>query len=105
LALGATGGRILSTAVAPSWDQIGKLAAIVVLRTALNTSRARKSAIPNTRVRNGGRIGPDRSVPISSVRLAAVQIARVNADAAAVVFYLAVFTHQFPTVSSACRTR
>ncbi|RMD01861.1 DUF1622 domain-containing protein [Aquitalea palustris] len=27
---------ILSTAVAPSWDQIGKLAAIAVLRTALN---------------------------------------------------------------------
>lgn len=27
---------ILSTAVAPSWDQIGKLGAIAVLRTALN---------------------------------------------------------------------
>jgi uncharacterized membrane protein len=27
---------ILSTAVAPSWDQIGKLAAIAVIRTALN---------------------------------------------------------------------
>jgi uncharacterized membrane protein len=27
---------ILRTAVAPSWDEIGKLAAIVVLRTALN---------------------------------------------------------------------
>lgn len=30
------GADILSTAVAPSWDQIGKLAAIVVIRTALN---------------------------------------------------------------------
>ncbi|MDQ3283261.1 MAG: DUF1622 domain-containing protein [Acidobacteriota bacterium] len=27
---------ILSTAVAPTWDQIGKLAAIAVIRTALN---------------------------------------------------------------------
>jgi len=27
---------ILSTAIAPSWDQIGKLGAIAVIRTALN---------------------------------------------------------------------
>lgn len=27
---------ILSTSVAPSWDRIGKLAAIAVIRTALN---------------------------------------------------------------------
>jgi uncharacterized membrane protein len=30
------GADILSTAVAPSWDHIGKLAAIAVIRTALN---------------------------------------------------------------------
>ncbi len=30
------GADILSTAVAPSWDQIGKLGAIAVIRTALN---------------------------------------------------------------------
>ncbi|RKT46451.1 DUF1622 domain-containing protein [Thiocapsa rosea] len=30
------GADILSTAVAPSWDQLGKLAAIVVIRTVLN---------------------------------------------------------------------
>jgi uncharacterized membrane protein len=30
------GADILSTAIAPSWDQIGKLAAIAVIRTALN---------------------------------------------------------------------
>jgi uncharacterized membrane protein len=30
------GADILSTAVAPSWDQIGKLGAIAVVRTALN---------------------------------------------------------------------
>lgn len=30
------GADILSTAVAPSWDAIGKLGAIVVIRTALN---------------------------------------------------------------------
>lgn len=30
------GADILSTAIAPSWNQIGKLAAIAVIRTALN---------------------------------------------------------------------
>jgi uncharacterized membrane protein len=30
------GADILSTAVSPSWDQIGKLAAIAVIRTGLN---------------------------------------------------------------------
>lgn len=30
------GADILSTAIAPSWDEIGKLAAIAVIRTALN---------------------------------------------------------------------
>ena len=30
------GADILTTAVAPTWDQIGKLAAIAVIRTALN---------------------------------------------------------------------
>ncbi|HVZ09065.1 DUF1622 domain-containing protein [Rhodopila sp.] len=30
------GADILSTAVAPSWDAVGKLAAIAVIRTALN---------------------------------------------------------------------
>ena len=30
------GADIISTAVAPSWDQIGKLGAIAVIRTALN---------------------------------------------------------------------
>ncbi len=30
------GADILSTAVSPNWDQIGKLAAIAVIRTALN---------------------------------------------------------------------
>ena len=30
------GADILSTTVSPSWDQIGKLAAIAVIRTALN---------------------------------------------------------------------
>ena len=32
----ALGADILATAVAPSWDQIGKLGAIAVIRTALN---------------------------------------------------------------------
>jgi uncharacterized membrane protein len=36
------GADILSTAVAPSWDGIGKLAAIAVIRTALNYFLARE---------------------------------------------------------------
>jgi len=35
---------ILSTAIAPSWDQIGKLAAIAVIRTGLNYFLAREMA-------------------------------------------------------------
>ncbi len=35
---------ILSTSIAPSWDQIGKLAAIAVIRTALNYFLAREMA-------------------------------------------------------------
>jgi uncharacterized membrane protein len=30
------GADVLATAVAPSWDQLGKLAAIAIIRTALN---------------------------------------------------------------------
>jgi uncharacterized membrane protein len=37
------GADILSTAVAPSWDQIGKLGAIAVIRTALNFFLAREA--------------------------------------------------------------
>lgn len=36
------GADILSTAVAPSWDAIGKLGAIAVIRTALNFFLARE---------------------------------------------------------------
>lgn len=36
------GADILSTAVAPTWDQIGKLGAIAVIRTALNYSLMRE---------------------------------------------------------------
>lgn len=36
------GADILSTAVAPSWDQIGKLAAIAIIRTGLNFFLARE---------------------------------------------------------------
>ena len=35
---------ILSTSIAPSWDQIGKLAAIAVIRTGLNYFLAREVA-------------------------------------------------------------
>jgi uncharacterized membrane protein len=38
------GADILSTAIAPSWEQIGKLAAIAVIRTALNWFLGREMA-------------------------------------------------------------
>jgi len=47
------GADILSTAVAPTWDQIGKLAAIAVIRTALNYFLRRElhDAAPGTAAR------------------------------------------------------
>ncbi|MEK8088320.1 DUF1622 domain-containing protein [Thermithiobacillus plumbiphilus] len=38
------GADILSTAIAPSWDQIGKLGAIAIIRTALNYFLSREMA-------------------------------------------------------------
>ena len=46
---------ILSTAIAPSWDQIGKLAAIAVIRTGLNYFLAREMA---GEVRTGTDVAP-----------------------------------------------
>lgn len=42
------GADILSTAVAPSWDQIGKLGAIAVIRTALNYFLKKELSEENT---------------------------------------------------------
>jgi|SRR4051812_13915146 len=42
------GADVLATAVAPSWDDIGKLAAIAVLRTALNYFLERELKHMNT---------------------------------------------------------
>ena len=39
------GADILSTAIAPSWDKIGKLGAIAVIRTALNFFLMREIAL------------------------------------------------------------
>ena len=47
------GADILSTAVAPSWEAIGKLAAIAVIRTALNyfsAARCEKNIVGDRRV-------------------------------------------------------
>lgn len=43
------GADILSTAIAPSWDQIGKLGAIAVIRTALNYFLRREMHEPESR--------------------------------------------------------
>ena len=52
----ALAADILRTAVAPSWDEIGKLAAIAVLRTALNFFLQRE--IDGARARQDGRATP-----------------------------------------------
>ena len=53
------GADILSTAVAPSWDQIGKLGAIAVLRTALNYFLMREMQETPEKVGHGPATGPD----------------------------------------------
>ena len=45
---------ILSTAVAPSWDQIGKLAAIAIIRTALNFFLTREMSEAASGARGSG---------------------------------------------------
>lgn len=52
----ALAADILRTAVAPSWDEIGKLAAIAVLRTALNFFLQRE--IDGARARQDDRATP-----------------------------------------------
>ena len=46
------GADILSTAIAPSWDQIGKLGAIAVIRTALNYFLVREMEMEQARLGN-----------------------------------------------------
>jgi uncharacterized membrane protein len=48
------GADILGTAVAPTWDQIGKLAAIAVIRTALNYFLMREMREENRAEGGGG---------------------------------------------------
>jgi len=47
------GADILSTAIAPSWDQIGKLGAIAVIRTGLNYFLTREMREERGRADNG----------------------------------------------------
>lgn len=53
------GADILSTAIAPSWDQIGKLGAIAVIRTALNffLGREMREEAQRLELRRRGEIG------------------------------------------------
>ncbi len=44
---------ILSTAIAPSWDQIGKLGAIAVIRTALNYFLSREIKMEQQEIERG----------------------------------------------------
>jgi len=59
------GADILRTSVAPSWKEIGQLAAIVVIRTFLNyflqrelESAARRSEVPPADLLEPGRVAP-----------------------------------------------
>jgi uncharacterized membrane protein len=54
------GADILSTAIAPGWEQIGKLAAIVVIRTVLNYFLTREVETEQLRQENG-KVGADNS--------------------------------------------
>ena len=49
---------ILTTAIAPSWDQIGKLGAIAVIRTALNFFLSREMSLERAQVRRSDDDGP-----------------------------------------------
>lgn len=53
------GADILSTAVAPSWDQIGKLGAIAVIRTGLNFFLMREIQEERAGVDAGDALEPD----------------------------------------------
>lgn len=52
-------GDILRTAVAPSFEEIGQLAAIAAIRTALNYFLGREIAEEQRQVREGNGRGPD----------------------------------------------
>jgi uncharacterized membrane protein len=57
------GADILSTAIAPSWDQIGKLGAVAVIRTALNFFLTRElrdagQRVSSTSQRSDGVVDP-----------------------------------------------
>lgn len=54
------GADILSTAIAPSWEQIGKLAAIAAIRTLLNYFLTKELEIEREKEREeAGRIAPE----------------------------------------------
>src|SRR5881398_3844225 len=60
------GADVLATAVAPSWDDIGKLAAIAILRTALNYFLEKElkhmNAMRNSKHENGVANKEERAV-------------------------------------------
>src|SRR5438309_10557374 len=63
------GADILRTAVEPSWDEIGRLAAIAAIRTALNFFLQREIAEDARTLRNGHDPEGMRTVLGSAVRL------------------------------------
>lgn len=52
------GSEILGTAIAPSWDQIGKLSAVAVIRTGLNFFLSMEMKAERTVEKSGAAIGP-----------------------------------------------
>lgn len=53
------GADILSTAIAPSWEQIGKLGVIAIIRTALNYFLMQEMNEERARLREKGETDPD----------------------------------------------
>jgi uncharacterized membrane protein len=61
-----TGADILKTAVAPSWNEIGQLAAIIVLRTLLNYFLEQELQRAEARAAGGDRLRAAEPSPVPS---------------------------------------
>jgi uncharacterized membrane protein len=61
------GADILSTAVAPSWDQIGKLGAIAIIRTGLNYFLMREMEMERQRTHSNIPVAGSSDSPVDRV--------------------------------------
>ena len=61
------GADILSTAIAPSWEQIGKLAAIAAIRTLLNYFLTKELAAEQKREEQSSNLVTDETQPTTKI--------------------------------------